>query len=133
MKIVGEIIKKGNVSGSALVSSEPISFLGGVDPKSGKIIEKGHEKKGANITDKILIFPHCKGSTVGSYVMHELKLNENHPKGIIVRKAEAIVFVGAIISEIPLLHNYNKDPVKIIEDGDHVKIEKNTVLVKKNG
>ena len=37
------IISKGKDSGNALVTKDPISFLGGVDPKTGIVIDKKHE------------------------------------------------------------------------------------------
>ena len=60
------IISKGYAKGEALVSNNPISFLGGVDPYTGQVIDSKHELNGKNIKDKILIIPGGKGSTVGS-------------------------------------------------------------------
>ncbi|MEM3571460.1 MAG: DUF126 domain-containing protein, partial [Candidatus Bathyarchaeia archaeon] len=66
MVLKGRGIVKGYAEGKAIVSKEPISFLGGVDPKTGIVIEKNHELKGKKIAKKIFIFPYGKGSTVGS-------------------------------------------------------------------
>ena len=105
MKIkINKIINKSSkeIKGNVLVTTEPISFLGGVDPKTGKICEEGHELYGKSIKDKILIFPRGKGSTVGSYVIYALKKEGNAPLAIINAEAEPIVAVGAIISDIPM-------------------------------
>ncbi len=131
MKFEGEVVRKGKAKGEALVTKEPISFLGGVDPESGKIIEKKHELENEILKEKILVFPHGKGSTVGSYVLNQLSLNGNAPSGIITHKAEPIVAVGAIIAEIPMVHKLNKNPIKNIENGDMVKIDGNSVEVDK--
>ncbi|HDI12692.1 MAG TPA: DUF126 domain-containing protein, partial [Hadesarchaea archaeon] len=64
----GRSISPGKTRGEALVSREPIGFYGGVDPKTGVVIEKGHELEGKCVRGKILVFPQGKGSTVGSYV-----------------------------------------------------------------
>jgi methyl-accepting chemotaxis protein len=66
-------IAKGKDSGELIVSSEPISFLGGVDPKTGIVIDPNHELKGQSIKDKVLFIPGGKGSTVGSYVIFQMK------------------------------------------------------------
>ncbi len=132
MKFEGEVVRKGKAEGKALVTEEPISFLGGINPNSGKVIEKNHELENNSIEEKILVFPHGKGSTVGSYVLHQLSLNNKAPRGIITRNAEPIVAVGAIIAEIPMVHKLNKDPIRNIEDGDIVRIDENSVEVKKN-
>lgn len=131
MKFEGEVVRKGKAKGEALVTKEPISFLGGVDPETGKIIEKEHELENEIVKEKILVFPHGKGSTVGSYVLNQLSLNGNAPSGIITQKAEPIVGVGVIIAEIPMVHKLNKNPIKNIENGDIVKIEGNNVEVDK--
>lgn len=131
MKLKGEIVREGKAEGKALVSKDPISFLGGVDSDSGKVIEPGNELEGKSVKDRILVFPHGKGSTVGSYVIYQLSLNEKAPAGLINRTAEPIVAVGAIIADIPMVHKLNKDPIKCIENDNIVSIQKGNVTVKK--
>ncbi len=120
MKIKGRIISRGVVEGEALLSSSAITFLGGVDAKSGVVRERGHELEGKSIAGKILVFPHGKGSTVGSYVLYQLKKNGVAPKGMINLKAEQVVAAGAIISEIPMLDSLKKNPLKFLKNGDRV-------------
>ncbi len=110
MILRGRKIKGGKAEGEALVSKEPISFYGGVDPNTGTVVEKGHSLEGKSVAGKILVFPQGKGSTVGSYAIYRLKKSGKAPKAIINKECETIVAVGAIISEIPCI--------------DHVKIEK---------
>ena len=96
-------IAKGKGKGELLVSSEPISFLGGVDPETGVIIDPTHELKGECIKDKVLFIPGGKGSTVGSYVIFQMMKNETAPKAIICLNAEPIIATGAIMSDIPMV------------------------------
>ena len=96
-------IAKGKASGELLVSSEPISFLGGVDPETGKVIDINHELKGQSVKDKVLFIPGGKGSTVGSYVIFQMMKNNTAPKAIICLKAEPIIATGAIMSDIPMV------------------------------
>ena len=123
----GRIIKKGRAEGIALVSSESIGFLGGVDPETGIVVEKNHPLEGQDITGKILVFPTGKGSTVGSYTMYWLKKSGHAPKGIICEESEAIVAVGAIISHIPMV---DKIDISQIKTGQTVKIEGEDVEVR---
>jgi len=117
MEIMGRVISRGVASGKVLISRDPISFLGGVDPKTGIILEKGHAIEGKSIADKILVFPHGKGSTVGSYVILGLKKNGVAPAAIINMEAETIIAVGAIISEIPMLDKPDVDVLEVLKDG----------------
>lgn len=96
-------IAAGKGSGPVLVSSEPISFLSGVDPETGIVIESGHPLEGQSIAGKVLAFPYGKGSTVGSYVIYALRRNNVAPCAIINTEAEPIIAVGAILAEIPMV------------------------------
>lgn len=96
-------IAKGTGTGTLLVSIEPISFLSGVDPESGVVIEHGHPLEGTSIEGAVLAFPFGKGSTVGSYVMYALQRNGKAPAAIINQEAEPIVATGAIIAGIPMI------------------------------
>jgi predicted aconitase with swiveling domain len=101
MRLRGRVIYSGEAEGEALVTSQPISFYGGVDPASGVIIERGHELQGECVKGRVLVFPYGKGSTVGSYVLYRLSKSGVAPSAIINERCETIVAVGAIISGIP--------------------------------
>jgi predicted aconitase with swiveling domain len=126
MEFVGRTIYKGKVSGQALVSSQGISFFGGVDPDTGIIVERGHELEGESIAGKVLVFPMGKGSTVGSYTLYRLKHNELAPAAIINTECETITAVGCIISEIPCV---DLVPIGEIESGVQVTIDGENVVV----
>ena len=125
-QLKGRIIYKGIVEGKALVTSQPLSFYGGVDPNTGMIIEKGHELQGQSVNGKILVFPQGKGSTVGSYTLYRMKKNSTAPAGIINRECETIIAVGAIISEIPCV---DKIDISKIKTGQQIKIENENVII----
>jgi predicted aconitase with swiveling domain len=122
----GRIIYKGKGEGEALVTSQPISFYGGVDPNTGVVTEKGHELQGQSVKGKILVFPQGKGSTVGSYTLYRLKKNGVAPAGMINKECETIVAVGAIISEIPTI---DKVDISKIKTGNRVQIENGLVSI----
>ena len=122
-KLKAHIVSRGRAEGNALVTSQPISFLGSVDPTTGDVIEKGHELAGKSIKGKVLVFPSGKGSTVGSYVIYQLKKNGAAPSAMINIKTEPIVAVGAIISGIPLVDRVERDPVTYIKTGDKVLVD----------
>ena len=123
----GRGIVEGHCKAEALVSSKPISFLGGVDPADGKIIEKNHDLRGEYIKDKVLCFPHGHGSTVGSYVMYSLAKKGLAPKAILNKTADPVVVVGAIIAEIPMIDQID---IKQIKTGDMVEVDAYKGLVK---
>jgi predicted aconitase with swiveling domain len=125
-QLKGRLISKGEVEGEALVTFQPISFYGGVDPNTGIVLEKGHELQGQSVKGKILVFPTGKGSTVGSYTLYRMKKNGTAPAGMINRECETVVAVGAIISEIPCV---DKIEINKIKTGRHVKMEGSLVII----
>ncbi|HDN18304.1 hypothetical protein B6U74_04200 [Candidatus Bathyarchaeota archaeon ex4484_205] len=112
MILRGKSIVEGEVEGPLVYSHEPITFFGGVNPESGKIVEEGHPLKGVEISGKILILPRGKGSTVGAYVIYYMKKKGTAPLGFVLGRFDTIIVSGCIISEIPLL---------ILEDGEFEK------------
>jgi len=122
-RLKAHIVSKGKAQGYALVSTQPISFLGSIDVKTGIVVEKGHELEGVSIKGKVLVFPGGKGSTVGSYAIYQLKKNGVAPSAMINVRTEPIVAVGAIISDIPLVDNVEKNPVLFIKTGDKVLVD----------
>jgi len=122
----GRVIKAGQAEGLALVSSEPIGFFGMVDTETGIVIEKGHPLEGKSLVGKVLVFPTGKGSTVGSYSLYRLAKAGLAPAAIINAESEAIVAVGAIISDIPMLDHVD---ITQIRNGDSVMIDGARVII----
>jgi hypothetical protein len=122
----GRTISPGKTEGEALVSKEPIGFYGGIDPKTGVVIEKGHELEGRCVKDKILVFPCGKGSTVGSYVIYGLKRNGVAPAAIINRETETIVATGVILAGIPCVDGIDIEKIKT---GDKVRVDADSAAV----
>ncbi len=123
MEIKARGISMGIGSGKVLMSREPLSFLGGVDVKTGIVREEGHPLEGKCIAGRVLVFPRGKGSTVGSYVMLGLKKNGVAPSAIINLEAETIIAVGAIISEIPMVDRPERDIFQVLKNGMEVEVD----------
>ena len=122
----GRTISPGKAEGIAIVTSEPICFYGGIDINTGIVIEKGHPLEGRCITNKILVFPCGKGSTVGSYVIYGLKKNSVAPAGIINKETETIVATGVILAGIPCVDKIEIDKIK---DGEKIFLDAEKGLV----
>jgi len=114
-------VSGGTACGPALVTREPISFLGNVNPETGIVVDPGHELYGRSIAGKVLIFPKGKGSTVGSYVIYQLKKRGLAPLAIINVQSEPIVAVGAVISGIPLVDRV-PEAIWDLEDGAYITV-----------
>ena len=122
MRIKGTTIVPGIVKGEALVSSMPISFTGGMNPNTGVIRERGHAILGQSVAGKILVFPQGKGSTTGSWQFWVAYKKGKAPIGLINLKAEGIVTCSAVITNTPMIHLLEKNPLEVIRTGDIVTI-----------
>jgi hypothetical protein len=122
----GRSIYPGNAQGEALVTTQAISFFGGVDPETGVVVERGHELEGKCISGKVLVFPTGKGSTVGSYTLYRLKRNGHAPLAILNAECETITAVGCIIAEIVCV---DRLPIHEIASGSLVSIDDDVVVL----
>jgi hypothetical protein len=128
IRLVARVVKAGRAEGEALVSSEPIGFLGGVDPETGVVIETGHPLEGQSVARRVLVFATGKGSTVGSYTIYRLACAGLAPAAIVNAEADPVVAVGAIIAEIPMVDQVD---ISRIHTGDWVSVQDGEVVVKK--
>ena len=124
-KVVG-----GSVQGEALVTKETISGWGGIDPKTGTIIELRHELRGQSFKDKILVFPGAKGSSGWSAFFHMARLMGTAPKGIIFNKMTTKIALGAVVTHAPAMTDLDQDPLTLIETGDWVEMVTELGIVK---
>jgi hypothetical protein len=126
MELSGRVIRAGRAEGLALVSPEPIGFLGGIDPETGIVVEPGHALEGQCVAGRVLVFPTGKGSTVGSFTLYWMARAGTAPAAIVNAESEAIVAVGAIIADIPMVDQID---LSLIRTGDRLRIEGERLVV----
>lgn len=117
-KVVG-----GVAEGEAFVTKETISGWGGIDPNTGTIIERRHEKAGQSFKDKVLVFPGAKGSSGYSHFFHLARVAGAAPKAMLFNKMTAKAALGAVVTRAPAMTDFDQDPLAVIEDGDWVKVD----------
>lgn len=126
LTLKGRKIVEGKAQGEALVTKDPISFMGSINPKTGFVIERGHELEGKCLKGKILVFPCSKGSTGGSYMLYDVVKNGVGPLGIINIEAESVVVIGAIVADLPMV---DKIDISKIETGDYITMDASQGIV----
>jgi predicted aconitase with swiveling domain len=113
----------GHASGPALVLDEPLSFWGGLDPSTGRLIDVRHPQRGSIVTARVLVMPAGRGSSSSSSVLAEAIRAGTAPAAIVLRSSDPIVALGAIVaSELYAILM----PVVVggdaIADGDRVEV-----------
>ena len=102
-------ILSGTASGPIIAAGEALSFWGGVDPATGRVIDVHHPLHGRTITGGILMMPSSRGSCTGSGVLLDLALTGRAPAALVFSEAEDVLTLGALIAaemfgkELPVL------------------------------
>lgn len=98
--IQAEVLVEGDAGqGPALVLSAPISFWGGVDPKTGCIADVRHPEHRKSIAGTVLFLPGTIGSSSASAVLMELVHNGKAPAAIVLHQPDAILLLGLIVAK----------------------------------
>lgn len=127
----GAVVIAGQGEGRALVTRDPISFWGDVDPKSGKIVTSRHHLCGECFSGKVLVFPHGRGSTSGSGVLLECIRLGTAPAGIVNQTVDPILAAASVIGE----EMYGRAvPIVVLEPEDFESIATgDEVLISEDG
>jgi uncharacterized protein len=91
-------LARGSAEGVALVLDETLSFWGGLDARTGRLVDPRHPQVGAEITGRILVMPAGRGSSSSPSVLAEAIRAGTGPAGIVLREADAVVALGAIVA-----------------------------------
>jgi len=121
--IRGRCVVPGHVEGEALVSHEPISGWGGIDPARGVIIEPRHELFGQCFTGKVLVFPSAKGSSGWSGFFQSTRLLGTAPIAMVFARLSAKSALGAVVTRVPAVTDLDADPCEVIRTGDWVRVD----------
>lgn len=94
----GTVLMPGKAEGPLLRLGAPLSFWGGVDPATGRIIQVRHPQCGASIAGTVLALPGTIGSSSSSAVMLELIRGGNAPAALLLAEPDAILLLGCVVA-----------------------------------
>ncbi len=116
MNLQGTTQIAGRAAGEILKLRKPISFWGGVDPKTGRISDPRHPDHDSEIAGKILVLPGMIGSSSSSYIMLELMSIRRAPAALVLAEPDAILSLGVVVAKEM---NYGSIPVVVLALGQH--------------
>lgn len=98
MTFEGEALTCGQARAKTLVLDEPISFWGGVDENTGRLIDTHHPQLGASVAGIILVLRCGRGSSSSSSVLAECLRNGVGPAAIVLAEPDPILALGALVA-----------------------------------
>ena len=116
-------ISEGCIEGEVIISKDDVMFYL-IKPETGEVIEPEHDLENIIISNKILIFPSGKGSSVvQADGLYQLKMKNNAPKAMIIQRPETVLVASAIIMEIPMVDKVEEEFYKIVKNGDRIRLD----------
>ena len=97
--IHGRPLVAGAVSGTALVSDEPLSFWGGYAQDTGEIIDRRHPLSGQIATGRVLALPASRGSSTTTAVLLEAVRLSTAPCAIVTNGVDRFFALAAIVAD----------------------------------
>lgn len=125
----GRPVIGGVAEGEALVSMETLSGWGGVDPRTGTVIETRHPLRGQSFRDKVLVFRGAKGSSGWSSMFHLCRLSGTAPRAMVFNEMTTKIALGAVVMRIPAVTGLERDPLDLVQTGDWVRVDGDRGLV----
>ncbi|MFJ4840667.1 MULTISPECIES: aconitase X swivel domain-containing protein [unclassified Streptomyces] len=131
--LCGTGVVAGRACGPALVCTAPVSGWGGIDPRTGIIVESRHPQHGASVAGTVLVLPGAKGSSGWSGQFHLAKLQGTAPCAIVFTRMNSKLALGLVVLHVPAVTGL--DTTGTIHTGDVVEVDgtAGTVLVRKKG
>jgi hypothetical protein len=92
------LVAGGDVTADALALTAPISFWGGVNPKTAAVADPRHPQYGRNLAGRVVLIPATIGSSSASAILLELVHAGRAPAAIVLHEPDAILLLGLIVA-----------------------------------
>ena len=125
----GRCVVPGRAEGEALVTRDRISGWGGIDSRTGTIVETRHQLRGVSFAGKVLVFPGAKGSSGWSNAFHLTRVLGVAPAALLFNEMTTKIALGAVVTRAPALTDFDQDPLACIETGDWVCVDADAGIV----
>ncbi|WP_051790883.1 aconitase X swivel domain-containing protein [Amycolatopsis jejuensis] len=90
----GQLLVGGPASGDLVALAEPISFWGGVDENTGRIIDPHHSQRGTELADVALLTGVSRGSSSSASTLLECVRRRTAPSMLLL-DPDPILIIGA--------------------------------------
>lgn len=88
----------GRASGELVVLDQSLSFWGGFEPATGRIVDRNHPQSGESLVGKVVYMPHGRGSSSSSSVLAEAMRIGTAPAGLVLGEPDSILVIGSLVA-----------------------------------
>ncbi len=92
-----EVIAGSSGEGDVLYSAEPLSFWGGYEAETGRVIDQRHPLAGQIAAGKALVLPATRGSSTTTAVLLEAIRRGTAPAGLVTRGRDAFLALACVV------------------------------------
>lgn len=125
----GRVLVAGEASGEILYCTSEIPGWGGIDTKSGRIVEVGHPQYGESMAGRILVIPGAKGASGWSGQFHLTKLNGFAPVAVVAKSLNTKLALGLAVLDVPALIDLPDAAYEAIATGQKATIKGATLTI----
>lgn len=132
--IPGDLVVAGSAEGRTLASTEPLSFWGGYDQKTGEIIDRRHPLSGKMSAGRILVLPYTRGSSTSTAILLESVRAGVAPAGLVTDRADLFLALASVVADemyeasFPILA-VSREDFETIPSGSQARITEDGQLV----
>ena len=126
----GQAIVEGTAEGVALITRRPLSFLGDIDIRTGRVVEAASDIAGETLAGQVLVMPDSRGSAGAWRFLYQLHMHGTMPAALVTEAVpDPSVVQGAIMADLPVvagvagaIANLSADaPIRLRIEGPHVR------------
>ncbi len=130
------VLNPGFTRGELVVLDDALSFWGGFDPNSGKVIDAHHPQFGMCVEGKILVLPSSRGSAGTPAGIAEAVRQKTAPKGIVLGQDDVNIAMGMMVAKklyqvaVPVVVLDDPESYMTLDTGDEWTISDDGTLIK---
>ncbi|MDJ0781800.1 MAG: DUF126 domain-containing protein [Desulfosarcinaceae bacterium] len=113
----------GIAEGPAMISRQTITGWGGIDIRTGIVVEPGHPLEGLSIKESVLILDGSKGSNGWSIFFHAAQVSGCGPAALVFPKLDSRTAVTAAVLNVPTVTDLSADIFALVKPGDRLRVD----------
>lgn len=108
------VLVAGTAAGDVLVLDEPLSLWGGLDARTGRIIDPRHPQVGESMSHRVVVLERGRGSSSASSILLEAVRQGTAPRALLLLETDGILALGAVVAR----EMYGRYPPVLVLEGD---------------